>query len=188
VNDKSNKNERGHMNQKAILIGGYLLAIIAANISVALFGPEVSILNAFLLVGLVLSTRDQLHEIWQKHRARNMLLLIAVGSALSYGFSLLLADDLLPPDVVAKIALASVAAFASAELVDALSYEGMRRRSVEWLHRVNLSNVLGAAVDSVVFVLIAFGWDWQIAFGQFTAKIAGGFLWSLVIDHYRNKA
>jgi queuosine precursor transporter len=173
--------------QKAILIGGYLAAVIAANLSVAIFGPEISILNAFLLVGLVLSTRDQLHELWTKHRAWKMLGLIAVGSAISYAASILLADDLLPPDVVAKIALASVAAFASAELIDALSYEGMRRRSVAWLHRVNLSNVAAAAVDSTVFVLIAFGWDWQIAFGQFTAKIAGGFLWSLVIKRYRDQ-
>lgn len=180
-----NTKQKGFTVKKAILISAYLAAIVLANVSVAIFGPEVSILNAFLLVGLVLSTRDQLHEMWTRGRAWKMLALIAAGSAISYLASIALADDLLPPDVVAKIALASVAAFASAELVDALSYEGMRRRSVEWLHRVNLSNVLAAAVDSTVFVLIAFGWDWQIAFGQFTAKIAGGFLWSLVIERFR---
>ena len=170
---------------KTLLIALYLGAIIAANLSIAIFGPEVSILNAFLLVGLVLSTRDQLHEMWGENRWRNMGLLIAVGSGISYLASIALADDLIPPDVVAKIALASCAAFASAEIVDSLSYEAMRRRKVEWLHRVNLSNVLAAAVDSSVFVVIAFGWDWQIAFAQFCAKIAGGFLWSLVIERYR---
>ena len=168
-----------------ILASGYLSAIIAANLSIALFGPEVSILNAFLFVGLVLSTRDQLHEAWGENRWRYMGALIAVGAGFSYGASVLLADDLLPPDLVAKIALGSCVAFASAEIADTASYEAMRRAGVEWLHRVNLSNVIGAAVDSSVFVLIAFGWDWQIAFGQFSAKIAGGFLWSLLIERWR---
>lgn len=172
---------------KTLLIAGYLAAIIAANISVAVFGPEVSILNAFLFVGLVLSTRDQLHELWGENRWRNMGVLIAVGSGISYLASKALADDLIPPDVVAQIALASCVAFASAEIVDSLSYEGMRLRGVEWLHRVNLSNVVSAAVDSSVFVIIAFGWDWQIAFAQFAAKIAGGLLWSMVIERYRTK-
>lgn len=173
---------------KTLLIALYLGAIIAANLSVAIFGPEVSIINAFLFVGLVLSTRDQLHEIWGENRWRNMGALIAVGSGLSYAASIVLADDLIPPDVVAKIALASCVAFASAEILDSLSYEGMRLRGVEWLHRVNLSNVASAAVDSSVFVLVAFGWDWQIAFAQFSAKIAGGFLWSLLIERYRKPA
>lgn len=173
---------------KTLLIAGYLAAIIAANISVAIFGPEVSILNAFLFVGLVLSTRDQLHELWGENRWWNMGALIAVGSGISYLASKMLADDLIPPDVVAQIALASCVAFASAEIVDSLSYEGMRRKQVEWLHRVNLSNVVSAAVDSSVFVVIAFGWDWQIAFAQFSAKIAGGFLWSLLIERYRSPA
>jgi uncharacterized PurR-regulated membrane protein YhhQ (DUF165 family) len=173
---------------KTLLIALYLGAIVAANISIALFGPEVSILNAFLFVGLVLSTRDQLHDLWSNgDRWNKMALLIVTGSALSYAASILLADSSIPPDVVAKVAVASCVAFGSAEVVDAVSYEVMKRRSVEWLHRVNLSNVISAAVDSVVFVTIAFGWNWQIAFAQFSAKIAGGFIWSLVIEKYRGR-
>ena len=44
------------------------------------------------------------------------------------------------------------------------------------------SNVFGALVDSLVFPTIAFGGflPW-ITLGQFAAKVAGGFLWSLVL-------
>jgi len=114
-----------------------------------------------------------------------MGLLIAVGAGISYVASVLLADSNLPPDVVAKIALGSCAAFASAEVVDSLSYHALKERGWDWLERSNASNFLAAAVDSVVFVVIAFGWDWQIAFAQFGAKVAGALLWSMVIARYR---
>ena len=49
------------------------------------------------------------------------------------------------------------------------------------LLRVNGSNVVGAAVDSLVFPTLAFGaFLWPIVLGQFAAKVAGGVLWSLV--------
>jgi hypothetical protein len=47
----------------------YLAAIVAANLSVAHFGPSVAVLNAFLFIGLDLTTRDALHERW---RGRNL--------------------------------------------------------------------------------------------------------------------
>ena len=37
---------------KALLIGGYLTAIVAANLLVAAFGPGIAIVNAFLFIGL----------------------------------------------------------------------------------------------------------------------------------------
>ena len=44
----------------------YLFAIVAANLLVARFGPSVTIINAFLFIGLDLTTRDGLHEAWGK--------------------------------------------------------------------------------------------------------------------------
>lgn len=59
-----------------ILITLYLVAIVAANLMVAQFGVAVVIFNAFVFIGLDLSTRDALHERWQgEHLWRNMLLL-----------------------------------------------------------------------------------------------------------------
>jgi uncharacterized PurR-regulated membrane protein YhhQ (DUF165 family) len=163
----------------AALVAAYLAAIVAANLSSAHFGPEASIYNAFLLIGLTLTVRDRLHDAWRGRRLRNMALLIAGGSALSYLASLGLADEALPADVVGRIALASCAAFASSETLDALLYHRLRRRP--WLERANTSNLLSAAVDSAVFVSVAFGWSWAIVFGQACAKVAGGFVYSLVL-------
>ena len=49
--------------------------------------------------------------------------------------------------------------------------------------RVNGSNVFSAAVDSAVFPTLAFGvfLPWVIL-GQFAAKVAGGFVWSMILE------
>ena len=158
----------------------YLGAIVAANLSSAHFGPEASIYNAFFLIGLNLTTRDRLHDLWGRNRFRNMALLIVAGSALSFAAAHLFAGSV-PPDIVARIALASAVAFAVAEGTDALVYQSLRRRP--WLERANSSNFFGAALDSTIFVSIAFGWQWELIFGQFCAKVAGGFVWSLIIRY-----
>lgn len=149
----------------------YLIAIVIANITVAVYGPSVSIINAFLFIGLDLTTRDKLHDAWRgRGLVWKMALLIAAGSAISW----LLNRNAGP------IALASFVAFASAATIDAGAYHLLRNKS--WFARVNGSNVLGAAVDSVIFPTLAFGGllPW-VTLGQFTAKVAGGALWSLVL-------
>lgn len=168
-----------------VLVGAYLGAIIAANLTTAAWGPEWSIYNAFLLIGLNLSTRDKLQDLWGSDRFRNMAILIGAGSVLSYGASVWLAPDAIPSDVVARIALASCVAFFVAESCDAVGYYFLRRRP--WLERSNTSNLIGAALDSTIFVTIAFGWTWEIIFAQFCAKVAGGFIWSLVLERVRGR-
>jgi hypothetical protein len=162
----------------ALLVIAYLSAIVAANLITAHFGPTASIYNAFALIGLNLTTRDKLHDLWGRNRLRNMALLILAGSAISYAATVLLAVG--PPEIIARIALASCVAFGVAESFDAITYQLVRARP--WIERANISNFVGAALDSAIFVAIAFGWDWTIIFGQFCAKVAGGFLWSLVLQ------
>lgn len=169
-----------------LLVAAYLAAIVVANLTTAHFGPEWSIYNAFLFIGLNLTTRDRLHDLWGRNRLRNMALLIVAGSLVSYGASMLLAPDVVPSDVVARIALASALAFVAAESLDAIGYQLLLPRP--WLERANLSNCIGATVDSMIFVSVAFGWGWPIIFGQITAKIAGGFLWSLVLARRKETA
>jgi uncharacterized PurR-regulated membrane protein YhhQ (DUF165 family) len=163
----------------------YLGVIVAANLISAHFGPGASIYNAFFLVGFAITTRDFLHDLWGKHRFRNLAVLILAGSVLSYVSSLVLASSALPSAVVAQIALASCVAFAVAETNDAVVYHLLRRR--EWLERSNVSNIVSACLDSVLFVTIAFGWTWSIIFGQICAKIAGGFIWSWLIKRARRR-
>lgn len=155
----------------------YLVAIVLANLTVAAFGPSVTILNAFLFIGLDLTARDQLHEAW---RGNNLFLkmatLIAAGSVLSW----VLNRDAGP------IALASFVAFAAAATVDAIVYH-LLGNLPRWL-RVNGSNVPSAAVDSIVFPTLAFGgFLWGITLGQFAAKVLGGFLWSLLFRWWDNR-
>lgn len=164
-----------------MLIALYLSAIVLANLSVAVFGAASTAINAFLFVGLTLSTRDRLHDAWGGHVKRNMALLIAAGAVLT------LVINVLPwfrfPGVE-RITGASIAAFASSEAVDAAVYHLQRHRP--FLVRSNTSNVFGAAVDSVVFPVLAFGgFPVAIVLGQFAAKVLGGLVWSLVLQTRR---
>lgn len=157
-----------------MLIVLYLAALVLANLSVAHFGPASTIVNAFLFIGLDITTRDALHERWQhKNLWRNMGMLIGAGSLLSY----LLNRD------AGQIALASFLAFAAAGLVDTAIYHLMRR--YPRLYKVNGSNVASSAVDSLVFPTVAFGafMPW-IFLGQFVAKVAGGYVWSVVLNKW----
>ena len=152
-----------------MLVAAYLLAVILANLLVAQFGPSIAVINAFLFVGLALTTRDRLHDLWREHLVRNMILLVVTGSVISWLMG------------AGQIAIASAAAFAASEGVDAISYSllGNKRKMVQ----VNGSNVLSAAVDSLVFPILAFGFPvlWTVVIGQFAAKVLGGFFWSLVL-------
>jgi hypothetical protein len=149
----------------------YLAAIVAANLLVVWFGPAVTPINAFLFIGLDLSCRDRLHDQWQHSGLWwKMALLIATGSLLSY---------LLNRNAGA-IALASFVAFAAASSADAIAYAFLHKQG--WYVRANGSNVVGAAVDSIVFPTLAFGvlLPW-IVLAQFVAKVAGGLFWSWIL-------
>lgn len=154
-----------------MLVVMYLAAIVAANLSVATFGPSVTIVNAFLFIALDLTARDRLHEAWHgRGLAWKMGALIVAGSALSY---VLNAD-------ASPIALASLVAFGASAALDALCYQLLRDRA--YLVKVNGSNVVSAAADSLIFPTLAFGalLPW-VVLGQFVAKVAGGALWAYVL-------
>ena len=149
----------------------YLVAIVLANLTVALWGPSMTIVNAFVLIGLDLTCRDKLHEQWHgKNLPLKMFLLILTGSILTVFLNL----------GAWKIALASTIAFCGAAVIDTIVYQVLFKRSK--IVKINGSNILSAGVDSILFPTIAFGtlMPW-IILGQFAAKVLGGFLWSLVI-------
>lgn len=149
----------------------YCAAMVGANLSVAAFGPWISPLNAFLLIGLDLSLRDHLHDRWKGDALwPRMFGLIVVAGAISY---------VLNP-AAGKIAVASVTAFVCAGIIDSIAYHLLRDRP--YLQRSNGSNAVSAAVDSLVFPTLAFGGFLpHIVALQFGAKVAGGFLWSLLL-------
>jgi len=150
----------------------YLVAIVIANITVAVWGPSVTIINAFLFIGLDLTARDNLHEAWHgRGLFWKMALLIAAGSVLSWVLN----------RNAGRIAVASFVAFACAGVVDAIVYHLLHEKAR--LLKINGSNVVSALVDSLVFPTLAFGGFLPlITLGQFGAKVAGGFVWSLVLN------
>jgi uncharacterized PurR-regulated membrane protein YhhQ (DUF165 family) len=151
----------------AALVGLYLSAIVAANLLVTHFGPRAAPYVAFGLVAFDLVSRDRLHDLWGSRRWLGMAMLIVAGSLISY----LLNQD------AQTVAIASAVAFALSLAADAIVYELAERRGWPWLARSNASNIVGGAVDSAVFVLLAFpGFLAGIAFGQWTAKVAGGLI------------
>jgi uncharacterized PurR-regulated membrane protein YhhQ (DUF165 family) len=142
----------------------------AANLTIATFGPWVSPINAFFLIGLDLALRDWLHvrlKVWQ------MGTLIASTGALTF---------MLNP-TAGHIAVASAVAFTAAALVDWITFIRLRGT---WLIKANGSNIAGAAIDSLVFPTLAFGVLMpHIVAMQFIAKVAGGALWALVISKFK---
>jgi len=148
----------------AILI--YAAAMTLANLSVAMWGPAITPINAFVLIGLDLALRDWLH---MRLRAWQMGALIVATGALTY---------LLNP-AAGMIAAASACAFSAAALVDWATFTRLRG---SWMWRANGSNIAGAAVDSLIFPTIAFGVLMPgIVLAQFAAKVAGGALWAYLI-------
>jgi len=150
----------------------YLSAAVLANLLVTWFGPTSAPYVAFGLVSLDLTSRDHLHDAWKnKGLWWKMVLLIGSGSILSW----------LVNRNAGPIALASFVAFACSGISDSLTYALLGKRV--YLVRVNGSNVVSAAIDSIVFLTLAFGWPpmWSIIVLQFVAKVGGGFVWSVVL-------
>lgn len=148
----------------------FVIALVTANISIAIFGPWVSPINAFLLIGLDLSIRDKLHDQWNGNPYKIGLLILIAG-LVSY----------LLNSSTGIIAIASVIAFCMSMIVDSLVYQSMKNK--KWLVRSNSSNIAGAATDSLIFPTIAFGGlMWEIVLLQFVSKVAGGFIWCHLIN------
>lgn len=121
--------------------------------------------SGVLMIGLALVLRDWLHELagW-----RWSAVAVVVGAALSLAFS--------PP----AIAIASGAAFLMAELADLAVYARLRERGKALA--VMASQIVGAALDSALFVWIAFG-SLEFSAGTTLAKIYAGaavaaYLWA----------
>jgi uncharacterized PurR-regulated membrane protein YhhQ (DUF165 family) len=158
-----------------LIVAAYIAAITTANLLVAEYGPSITVVNAFLLIGFDLAARDHLHDAWQKHRHAKMAALIGTAGAISYAAN----------PAAGRIAAASVAAFVLAATADYAVYHAARRW--KWEQRTTVSNIAGAAVDSIAFPALAFGFPllWIVAAGQFAAKVGGGAVWTLLIGLVR---
>jgi uncharacterized PurR-regulated membrane protein YhhQ (DUF165 family) len=151
----------------------YIGTVIAANAAVQHFGV-VPVGFGYLapagvyFIGLALVLRDYVQ--WSLGK-RWMLAALAVGAVASYG----VAD--------AKFATASAAAFLFSELADFALFTWIAPR---WSRAVLVGGLVGAVIDSVIFLSIAFG---SLAFidGQIIGKAYGIVAASLVIAARRKR-
>lgn len=149
------------------LIALYASAIIAANLLVAQFGPSITPVNAFFLIGLDLALRNYLSFRMNKWQMASMILGTGV---LSY----------LVNPATGQIAIASGIAFTLASLADWATFNTVPGK---WMKRNFAGNSVGALVDSIVFPTIAFGSLMPaIVAAQFLAKVAGGTVWGYLIS------
>ena len=109
--------------------------------------------SGVLMIGAALVLRDAVHRLmgWQWAVAA-----ILIGAAMSFQFS--------PTALV----IASVTAFALSELADFAVYAPLQRKRLSLA--VLASGVVGAAVDSAVFLWLAFG-SLDFIAGQFLGKV-----------------
>lgn len=118
--------------------------------------------SGFVWVGISLTLRDLLQRTLG---ARFTIAAIVAGA----GLSALLNID-------ASLALASGVTFLFAELLDLSVYTPLQERNLG--AAAIASNVVGAIVDSVIFLWLAFGWDTVADFAVWQAL--GKFEWSLL--------
>ena len=122
--------------------------------------------SGVLMIGLALVLRDAIHE---SHGRWWVIGAIFVGAVLSSAIS-------------PALALASGVAFAVSEVGDMLVYEPIRRYSRPL--GVAISGIVGGAIDSALFLMLAFG---SLAYfeGQFVGKTEMAVLGGLLLLGYR---
>ena len=149
-----------------MLIFFYISTVVLANFTTLWFGPSMTIVNAFFLIGLNLVLRDILHY---KITSAQMLGLIGLTGVISFALN---------PET-GRIAIASLLAFSLSTTADWLVFA---KTTGSWFSRSNKSNTVGAVVDSLIFPTVAFGALMPaIVIGQFTAKAVGGLVWSAIL-------
>jgi uncharacterized PurR-regulated membrane protein YhhQ (DUF165 family) len=141
-----------------LALAGYVGTIAAANWAISTFGvvPVGLGLNApagVYFAGLAFTLRDLTQETLGRGWT---LAAIGAGALLSLGVS----DP--------QFAAASGLAFLVSELADMAVYTPLSRR--QWLAAVGLSNTVGLAIDSALFLSLAFG-SLELLAGQVVVKL-----------------
>jgi uncharacterized PurR-regulated membrane protein YhhQ (DUF165 family) len=122
--------------------------------------------SGVLMIGLALVLRDAIHETYGR---RWVMAGILCGAAFSAGVS-------------PSLALASGVAFAVSEIGDFAVYEPLRRRSKALA--VAISGTVGGAIDSALFLFLAFG-SLDFFAGQFIGKTEMAILGGAILGGYK---
>lgn len=139
-----------------IYVAMYLTGILLANLLVVWLG----IVNigplyfpaGAVMIGLTFSFRDMVQRRYGKWQC---WIWMVVASVITYLFN-------------QQIAVASMSAFLISEGVDWAIYTYI---GGSFRKRLIASNIFGVPLDSIVFVALAFGWNWQAIIGQTVVKL-----------------
>ena len=140
---------------KWIWASAYILSILLANVFVDYFGiVKVAGLvfpAGVIFVGLCFSFRDFAQRYWGIWK---IWIFIFIATIITLFMNW-------------HIALASVSAFLIAETIDWLIFTITKK---DFIHRIWISNTVSTPLDSVIFVVLAFGWNWEAIWGQALIK------------------
>lgn len=167
-----------HIQKHDLLVGIYICCVAIAELMGSKTVPLFSIGSlhltasvALLVIPLIFTINDVIVEVHGKERARSLVYTSLIVIAILLGMSLLATS--LPPSArfahdeaaydsvfgkSARIAAASLAAFALAEVLDVWIFSKLRKqmgKQALWL-RNNASNFSALLVDTVVFMTLAF--------------------------------
>lgn len=160
-----------------LMVTTFVTVMALANLAIAHFGPWFLPVTAFVSVGIVLVTRDYLHDTWSTRPGSfwlRMFAMIAAAGVLAYAVD----------QSAGMVAIASVSALVGSSLVETVVFQ--RVFGQKWMIRSNTSNAVGAVADSLIFPLVAFGvagvGGWGplalLVLTQAATKAAGGLFWS----------
>lgn len=139
----------------------YLSSIILANILVHTFGIVTVLGITFpagaVAIGLTFSARDYVQR---KHGKWGCWIWMVIAMVITFFFN-------------RDIALASMSAFIISEFVDWLIFTYSKK---PFNQRIILSNLFGTPIDSLIFVCLAFGWNWPAIWGQTLVKFASSLI------------
>jgi len=146
----------------------YLGSIVLANILVHSLGIVTVFGLTFpagaIAVGLTFSTRDVVQERYGKYGCWSWMLVAIVITCVFNR----------------QLAIASVCAFVLSEFSDWVIYTYASGNAER---RLVLSNLISTPIDSVIFVLLAFGPVWPAIWGQAIVKMASSML---LLPMYKN--
>jgi len=142
----------------------YVILMVAANVFASLwmvplpFGLKVPAGVFFFAPLFTLRDRIQVDR-----GSRWVYLLIAVTAVLSWLTGVFVGLPLL-----ARISIASVAAFLVSESLDTVIFTVVKKSFVS---RSLISNTFSSLADSILFITLAFGWNPRIILGQWVIKM-----------------
>ena len=177
-----------------IIVALYIFGIVTAQLMGSkvvpfgeIFGLTLNISVAVFLMPLLFTITDVVVEVYGKARARSLVYTGLIVVVLLAIYTLIVtnlpaANRFLSSNdaynlifgTSIRFAIAAIAAFLAAEIIDVLIYSKMRERMKNkgmWL-RNNVSNFIGQFIDSAVFVVIAF-YAFDMSVGANFAFLAG---------------